>query len=477
MVSAAVVVAGGAKMDLNNEFKRHLLQGRFFNNHDTVVVAVSTGVDSMVLLDLLQKLPDNLKPQIIVAHVNHHLREQSKEEERFIRQYCQKRGLKLVVYQWLHEQHPQTGIEDAARKARYHFFNQVMEKEQANTLITAHHQNDLAETMLMKLTRGGQLRQLVGIEECRPFATGQLIRPLLIFPKQELRQYAEKTGLKWYEDETNQELTISRNRYRHQIIPLLEKENSNLLQALSNYHEQLNLAVKIEQRYAKEQLKKMTDEQGCLDVSALTKLPLDEEKLVLTSWLENAKVVNIKHGFVEQLLKDVNNRHLPQFKRHLSTNLTLFKNYSELSLKNVNQLSQKSQKSINSVVKLGRWYSIGNDYQIAVADNQNFYDHNEKYQEMWLAPNQYPLRVRPWHSQDRLPLKNGGHQKVERVLIDQKVPLSERNQQYVLVDANNTVVWVIGRKWGWFNRPADYADRWQQVFISKRGLQRGEKNE
>ena len=79
MVSVAVVVAGGAKMDLNNEFKRHLEQGRFFNNHDTVVVAVSTGVDSMALLDLFQKLPGNLRPQINVAHVNHHLREQSKE--------------------------------------------------------------------------------------------------------------------------------------------------------------------------------------------------------------------------------------------------------------------------------------------------------------------------------------------------------------------------------------------------------------
>ena len=98
MVSVAAVVVGGANMaDLQQAFERHLVRSRFFATQDKVVVAVSTGVDSMVLLDLLQHLPLKYRPQIIVAHMNHELRKQSQLEERFIRQYCKQNDLKLAV--------------------------------------------------------------------------------------------------------------------------------------------------------------------------------------------------------------------------------------------------------------------------------------------------------------------------------------------------------------------------------------------
>ncbi len=468
----AVVAVVEAKMELNNEFKRHLERGRFFTKNDRVVVAVSTGVDSMVLLALLQELPANIRPQIIVAHVNHRLRKQSEEEERFIRDYCNAHQLKLFVYHWSLADHPQTGIEESARKMRYRFFAQVMKEEQATILLTAHHQNDLAETMLMKLTRGGQLHQLIGIEEKRPFASGVLERPLLSFPKHRLREYAINNHLKWYEDLTNNELTVSRNRFRHQVIPLLEKENSNFLASLSSYHEQIELAVELENQFAQEQLAKLSNKDGHLDIKELSQLSLAKERLVLVRWLEKTGVLGLKRGFIEQLLADINNRHLPQFERQVTPDLVLFKNYSELFIKNVNQSLQKTQTSINSVVKLGRWYSIENDYQIAIAKDRAFFNQEEYCQEMWLAPEQFPLTIRRWRERDRLPLKDGGHQKVSRVLIDQKVPLSRRNQQLVIVDAQDNVVWVVGRKWGWFTRPRDYTTRWQQLFIGRHDLKR-----
>lgn len=462
-------------MKLNLEFERHLQQGRFFNNQDHVVVAVSTGVDSMVLLDLLQKLPDNLRPQLIVAHVNHQLRLQSQEEEAFIRHYCRAHNLHLLVHQWSQAEHPQTGIEDAARRMRYRFFAGVMRESHASCLVTAHHQNDLAETMLMKLTRGGQLHQLVGIEEQRSFANGRLVRPLLPFTKQELKEYASQNHLKWFEDATNKELTISRNRFRHQIIPLLERENPNLLNALTSYHDQLEMAMRIQRQYALAELRRITV-NGQLKVAALREKSPAEERLLLTAWLEQLGILNLSWGQVGQLVKDINNRHLPQFQRLLAPNMTLIKNYSELIVKNVNQLTEKSQNQINSVVKLGRWYLISQTQQLAVATQRDFFGQEAKVQEMWLAPHQFPLTLRRWQSTDRLPLKNGGYQKVERVLIDQKVPLSERDRQLVVVDANSTVVWVVERKWGWFSRPQNYLSDWQQLFIGIR-INRGEKNE
>ena len=193
----------------------------------------------MVLLDLLQHLSSKNRPQIIVAHMNHELRKQSQLEERFIRQYCKQNDLKLAVAHWPQDLHPQTGVENAARQARYQFFREVMKDNQASILLTAHHQNDLAETMLMKMARGGQLSQLVGIRDWRPFASGTLIRPLLPFSKQQLKKYALQHHLKWYEDKTNKDLNIQRNRFRHAIIPMLEEENPQLLSHLESYHQQL----------------------------------------------------------------------------------------------------------------------------------------------------------------------------------------------------------------------------------------------
>lgn len=472
MVNVVAAVVDAAKMKLNKQFERHLEKGRFFNKKDKVVVAVSTGVDSMVLLDLLECLPESSRPEIIVAHVNHHLRPQSSVEEDFIRQYCREHQLELSVHQWLPEEHPQAGTEEAARKMRYRFFAEVMKRSHASVLMTAHHQNDLAETMLMKLTRGGQLQQLIGIEEQRPFANGRLERPLLIFSKEELRSYATKRGLKWYEDETNQELTVSRNRFRHRILPLLVEENPQFLQAFTNYHQQLELAVELENEFATAQLQKLEDKNGRLQLEAFLMLSTPKQRLLVTKWLEEKNICDLKAGFVEQLLADISNRSLPQFKRQLTPELTLIKNYSELYVEKVNRLPQKTRNSINSVVKLGHWYSDENSYQLAVAKDEAFFKPGEDYQEMWLAPQQFPLTLRHWHEADRLPLKNGGHQKVGRVLIDQKVPLSERHQQLVLVDANDVVVWVVNRKWGWFDRPDNYQKHWQRLFIGVRDLKR-----
>ena len=100
----------------------------------------------------------------------------------------------MLVKHWPRATHPQTGIEAAARRFRYQFFAEVMAARQSPILLTAHHQNDLAETMLMKLVRGGQLNQLVGIEAVRSFAGGRLVRPLLPFSKQQLRAYAVAKG-------------------------------------------------------------------------------------------------------------------------------------------------------------------------------------------------------------------------------------------------------------------------------------------
>lgn len=475
MASVAAVVAGGAKMlQLQQEFERHLEGSRFFTNRDKVVVAVSTGIDSMVLLDLLVCLPVASRPQVIVAHFNHELRTQSKAEENFIRQYCQQHDLPLMVGKWPVNEHPQTGIENAARKVRYQFLAQVMKKNGAKVVLTAHHKNDLAETMLMKLVRGGQLAELIGLSPERSFANGRLIRPLLPFSKDQLIVYAKARHLKWYEDATNADLAIQRNRFRHQLIPQLTRENPQLLAHLADYQQQLTAVLSWQQAEVSGRLGPMVAKKGELDLSLLLSEDSYLQKLLVQRWLNDQGSYDLKETQLEEILALLKNAQKPQQIIPLPHHFYLEKAYQVARVKKANNHPEKLQKPQVHVIELEQWYQANYSAKLAMSQREGWFPAAAQVTPFWLSPGQFPLRIRPWQKGDRLRLKNGHHQQVKRVLINQKVPRDQRLHQLVLVDADDEVVWLIGRKWAWFDRPADYRQRWQQCFV---GIIEKEKNE
>ena len=466
MVNVVAVAVVEANMtDLQQAFERHLVRSRFFATQDKVVVAVSTGIDSMVLLDLLQHLPSKYRPQIIVAHMNHELRKQSQLEEQFIRQYCKQNNLRLAVAHWPQNLHPQTGVENAARQARYQFFQKVMKDNQARILLTAHHQNDLAETMLMKLARGGQLSQLVGIRDRRQFASGTLIRPLLPYSKQQLKKYALQHHLKWYEDKTNKDLSIQRNRFRHVIIPTLEKENPQLLSHLKSYHQQLTDLLAWRDQEVAEQLATCVDQQGRMILARLLKNKGFIQKEILRQWFNQQGIYGIKNQQLDELLQALENKRKPQQIIELPHRYILEKDYVTCVLKKLDNPLENLQKPQDHVIKLEQWYQVDAINLMALSAERSFFKDEEQVVLQWLAPDQFPLRLRQWRKKDCIRLKNGHHQLVKRVLIDQKVPQKQRDQQMVLVDAHDEVVWIVNRKWSWFERPVDYQQTWQSCFI------------
>lgn len=477
MVNVVVVAAGGANMALLNQFERHLQEGRFFSHSDCVIVAVSTGVDSMVLLDLIQRLPATLRPSIIVAHVNHHLRAQSRAEEQFIKKYCQQRQLKLICHHWPRSEHPVWGIEAAARQMRYNFFAQVMEEYHAHIVLTAHHANDLVETMLMKLVRGGQLDQLIGIADQRRFHDGYLVRPLLPFSKQQLLEYANHHHLKWFEDVTNQDLTIQRNRYRHQIIPTLEQENPQLLSAMWNYHQQLTTILATDHQRLDQDLHKIVSSAGHLQLNRLPKAQ-NQRIALLRRWLEKYyAIVNLKQTELEQISAAIQNPQQAHFVMPLPGQKQLIKNYSELFVQKVNKFSDFQQKANHSVVEFEHWYPVNANQLVALSKSEHFFDHIDcSITEQWLPPQSWPLVLRPWRPGDQLLLKGGGHQLVRRALINAKVPVEDRAQQLVLATADNQILSLVGIKWSWWQRPTNYQNTWQHFYVGQRNL-RGEKNE
>ena len=191
------------------------------------LIAVSGGVDSVVLLDMLAKKHEN----ILVAHFDHGIREDSKEDAIFVRQLAVKYGVKFFTKR---EELGANASEEKARRARYKFLRELSEKQNA-TIVTAHHLDDVAETIIINMVRGTGWRGLAVLN------AEDIYRPLINFKKQEIINYAKQNNLKWREDSTNSLNVYMRNIVRHKID--LSNEQKNELQIL--HQEQIRLAEEI----------------------------------------------------------------------------------------------------------------------------------------------------------------------------------------------------------------------------------------
>lgn len=196
------------------------------------VVAVSGGVDSVVLLDLLRKTDSEL----VIAHFDHGIRHNSNEDAEFVGQLAKTHG--LVYEEEKANLGPDTS-EDQARKVRYEFLERIVKKHQAMAVITAHHQDDVIETSIINLLRGTGRHGLTSLKSRQG-----LLRPLLQIPKSELITYAEETGLAWREDATNANTKYLRNKVRIEVIPKMSSEQRQqwlgMLQKAADINEKLD---------------------------------------------------------------------------------------------------------------------------------------------------------------------------------------------------------------------------------------------
>lgn len=403
-----------------------------------VLVAVSTGVDSMVLCDLLLHLPLKIRPEVSVAYVDHQLRKQSVEETAFIKDYCQKKHLPLYHYTWPKKDHPQTGMEEQARRMRYAFFEKVMLQNKLPYLLTAHHANDQAETILMKEIRGGDLKQLQGILPKRPFAQGFLLRPLLNFSKAEILAYAKQHQIQYFEDETNQQDDILRNRIRHHIIPQFEQENPLFLQHMQDFSEQLQdlfVVAAVSVAKVKNDLKNGTgyDLAGWLNIEPYM------QRILLKDLLAKNGTFSKKQA--DQCLKLLLNPKKPQAQIALGSDYFFVKSYRSFKIEQKKpQAENISDKPLKLAV--GKWYSLDNGARLGVflKDKVELLSSDDVLES---ANPHFWLRHRQNGDMMRFAAY---HQKVKKILIDQKIATERRKQLWLLVNDQGEVVWIIGVK-------------------------------
>lgn len=213
---------------------------KLIENGDKIVVGVSGGPDSICLINILNEIKNDkkIKIELVVCHVNHMIREEAGEDEEFVKKYCEERQIPFFAKHADITKIAKTekiGTEEAGRKVRYNFFQEILEKTNANKIATAHTKNDNAETVLMNIIRGSSTTGIGGI---KPIRNSIYIKPLIEISREEIEQYCKENNLNPRHDKTNDENIYTRNKIRNILIPLIKKEfNPNIIETIDRLSE------------------------------------------------------------------------------------------------------------------------------------------------------------------------------------------------------------------------------------------------
>ncbi len=269
---------------MKNKVLETIKKYNLIENRDKLVLAVSGGPDSIAMLNILRELRNdkklNLDFEIVVAHINHMIRKEAKEDEEYVRDYCKKNKIqfysKSIDVQKIANNN-KIGTEEAGRIIRYKFFDEILEKTNSNKVAIAHNKNDKAETIIMNLLRGSGVSGLKGIEPKR----GKYIRPLIDCERYEIEKYCEEQKLNPRIDKTNFENEYTRNKIRNIAIPYVKKEfNPNIIETLSRMSELVTEEEEYIEKQVKIEYKKILIEENNKQIILDLKKFNNEEKVI-----------------------------------------------------------------------------------------------------------------------------------------------------------------------------------------------------
>jgi tRNA(Ile)-lysidine synthase len=208
------------------------------NANDKIVLGVSGGPDSLFMLHILNKLKEDLQFKIVVAHVNHMIRKEAGEEEIFVKEFCKKINVEFHSKRIEVEKYANNnkmGLEEAGRKIRYEFFDEIAKVTNANKIAIAHNKNDKVETIIMNLLRGSGVTGLQGIQ---PIKDDRIIRPIIEIERKDIEKYCKEKNLEPRIDISNFDNTYTRNKIRNVVIPYIKEEfNPNFIETITRLSE------------------------------------------------------------------------------------------------------------------------------------------------------------------------------------------------------------------------------------------------
>ncbi len=447
-------------MDFVDEILHFILQQKMFAAGDRVVVAVSGGPDSVALLDVLFQLKERLGIELHVAHLNHRLRgAQSEADAEFVRQLASRLGIAVTVEQrdvpeFIRKQ--RLSLEEGAREIRYQFLQEVAQRIGATKIATAHNLDDQAETVLFRLLRGAGRRGLSGIP---PVRDRHFVRPLLGTSRKQIEEYLAQRGLSFRCDSSNADLSYTRNKIRHQLLPLLRKNyNPDIVTTLARTAE----ILRDEDDFLEEQtaqsfsliVKEKTKRKIILDINRFLDYHICLRRRVLRNILKEllGREDYPEFSQVEELIQLAGSESgwiqiAPELRAQRSGNLLIIKKGRVPPF--------QKKVGIPAEVKIPE---LGAQISTQVLTAEQFgekpWSRKIIIQRGWQVGSQTAffdldsicggLQLRSRRPGDSFqPLGLNGHKKVKDLLTDRKVPRILRDEIPILTDQNK-IVWVVG---------------------------------
>ncbi|BCY29024.1 tRNA lysidine(34) synthetase TilS [Flavobacterium okayamense] len=410
------------------QFQNHIQTQFPFLKENKFFIAVSGGIDSMVLVDLFRKLSYNFS----ILHCNFQLRgEESEAETQFLRDFCKANQIHYILRYFdtneYAEEH-KLSTQLAARKLRYNWFKQKLGKNNFQFLLTAHHADDNLETFIINLSRGTGLEGLTGI----PIQNDYIIRPLLPFSRDEILAYAEENKLSWKEDSSNASEKYLRNKIRHQIVPILKELHPTFLANFQKTQEFLNESQNFIETEVNNKFEEIVEEFSDRKVIYLEKLlQLQNWQTYLYHWLK-------PYGFsawndIFELVKSSSGKQI------FSDDYILLKDRKTLILHKNGTTSEvyyftKDEKSLKVPLKITK-SKVDNIFN--PTKDVIFVDEDKL---------SFPLIIKKWDEGEYFyPSGMLGKKKLSKFYKDEKLSLFDKENQWILY-SNNEIVWVIGKR-------------------------------
>jgi tRNA(Ile)-lysidine synthase len=411
------------------KFQNHIQTKFPFLQEKRLLLAVSGGVDSMVLLYLCHQLDLNFA----VAHCNFQLRgDESDGDEIFVKVICEalKRPVftqKFVTAAFAKEQ--KQSIQVVARNLRYEWFNTLLQKYDYDYVLTAHQLDDSIETFLINFTRGTGLQGLTGIPE----QNGKIIRPMLIFSRNEIATFAKNNKVLWREDSSNASDRYVRNKLRHQVLPVLKELNPNLLVSFQDTMDNLQQAQNLVEDVSNIMYQKVVAEVGFQKkINLDTLLQHSNYKAYLFQWLQS-------YGFKDwRAIYDLVTAQ--SGKQIFSETHTILKDRNQLLVYPTLEESKAVYfvERLQEEVKIPLKISFCNVDDISDVTTSAIFVDEEKLR--------FPLEIRKWQEGDYFyPIGMTGKKKLSKYFKDEKLSLLDKSNTWLLC-SDNQIVWVVGKR-------------------------------
>lgn len=421
-----------------NKAYEYLLKDIGLKYGDTVIAGVSGGPDSMALLSLLLRLKSTIDIEVICAHVNHNSgRPGQSDDQKFVCRFCKKNN---VIFETMTiQEYGDDNFHNEARSIRYNYFGKLAKKYNAKYIFTAHHADDLIETILMRIVRGSTLRGYSGFSEIVKMDDYTIVRPLIHMTKQQIYAYLKENKIKFVVDSSNEKDVYTRNRFRKYIVPEFRKEDPLV-------HEKFYKFSKVLLEY-----NNYIDKQ----VEKIYKKVVPHNVINIEEFLKQESLIQTKiiYSILEKIYQDdlmlLTDRHIDIILNliksrkanatiHLPNNILAIKSYNTVELVPMH---------INDVyeIQLSDYINLPNGKNIEIIKSSKSDDNN--ICRLDLSTVKQPLYIRNRQNGDKMTVKGMlGRKKLSDIFIDSKIPMEERNMWPVLCDADNNIVWLPGLK-------------------------------